>query len=304
LNEPGGTVNITAIQYGDDNWDEAVLVQRNIRVLDADSAFLLSLHIASDGGTLTPAFSPDVTEYTLSLSCGITRLSLRYDERDTAVLEGGASFDGDSLVVIEESPLYKEIAVTVTSLQNVDLHHTYTIKLVVPLSNESLWWNENLPNKLEVINRPDLIANQESKFLRYEWYVDSATTPASTSGIYYSRHGVGGHTYRVRVSYDSEGDDNWVEICPLTQPVVTEYSKLSVYPNPAGGEVTVRYMSTSASDNSEIKIYHLSTGSQAAIYPVGRQTEGENNVMLDVSSLPAGAYLVKRGDEAVVMVKK
>jgi hypothetical protein len=299
-----GTVSITAIQDGDDNWYEARQTQYDIKVLPIDSALLLAI----EGGTLYPPFSSHIkTGYTLSLSCNETRLLLRYDNRDRVVVlnEDGTSLTNDSVVVIEEAPSYREIHITLTSIAHPDRSNAYTLKLQAPFGKEFLYWDSvNFPNKLEVINRPDVVSNMLGReFRRYEWYVDGDTAPASTRGIYYNSGGIGGHTYRVRVSYDDEGD-NWVEICPLDQPVVKEYSKLSVYPNPAGAEVTVRYTSISANDNAEILIYHLSTGAQAAIYPTGKEVAGENHIMLDVSALPAGAYLVKRGDEAVVMVKK
>jgi hypothetical protein len=301
-----GTVTITATQDGDASWNSASLSRPGIRVLEADSARLIDLQVIAEGGVLSPAFADTVYEYTLTLPCSITKLAVVADDRDEIDLKGGAPIEGDSLITIEESPLYKELSLTVTSKENVAITNTYTIHLLAPLSKELFYRDtENFPHKIEIINRPDIAdLRLEGRIQRYRWYRDSVPDPVRQGGIYYDGKGLGGHTYSADISYEAEGD-NWVKICEMTiTHSLPAASGIEVYPNPAGREITVRYTNQSAADNAEIMIYHLSTGAQAAHYPTGAASAGNNSITLDISQLPAGSYWVRKGTEAAVMVKK
>jgi hypothetical protein len=313
-----GAVTITAIQAGDLNWDSAA-VSQSVTVLVPDLAELISLQIVGlDTGKfhLEPRFSPAVKDYFLQLPCDITRFVLHHDFRDAVAVyannDGDVEFEGDSVhtdVTIAASPQYTSLEIQVVSKQNSNLRNTYTINLGVPLSKDLLYWDSvNFPNKIEVINNPDVFVGLglvQGKFERYRWYVDSSLSVADTGGIYYRREGVRGHTYSVDVSYASAGSE-WVKICESSIPLAAAPPQLGieVFPNPSASYIEVHYSTAAAEANVSIQIYQLSTGALASDYSIGSVPAGNHSVTLNVSNLPAGAYLVKKGEAAKVMVKE
>ncbi|GHT73836.1 hypothetical protein FACS189456_4720 [Bacteroidia bacterium] len=301
-----GEITITAYQDGNVNWEKTWETYPNINVWDeVGDASLKDLLV--EGGTLSPAFATNVYEYTLKLPCdSAIKLVVAVDSRNYITHEGVGVFDGDSLITIEKMPFGKELTITVTAKDNGAIFHIYRIRLLAPLSNELFYHDvKNFPNKLEIINRPDIKSTGlEHPIVRYRWYRDNVLDPIRRIGIYDDGRGLGGHTYSAEISYDAT-NNNWVKICPIYIPKgMVALSTIEVFPNPASNQITVRYTNNVAVDNAEIRIFQ-STGALVAHYPIGNESVGSFSVILDISNLTAGVYyVVVKGKEAAVMVKK
>lgn len=136
-------------------------------------------------------------------------------------------------------------------------------------------------------NGTTLTANQDNA--TYQWYscnepkgpVDSATSQTftpTTPGI-----------YAVEITFDScEVFSDCFEVDSVAAPIgisdVSSAANFHIYPNPANDIITVKHELNS---NIEVSIYTL-TGAQ-----VSNTIVSSNSNNIDVSSLPAGYYILK-----------
>jgi hypothetical protein len=289
-----GIVRLNAYQAGNDNY-EAAQAEQDIHIHLPNNGKLMTLH--TSGGVLSPAFDPDIKEYGYTPPCSADTLTFTYDYRNTATLDGESV---ENTFVVKPFPEYGAIEIAViTPKKEVK---RYDLRVRTPLPKHYIYYSpDKFANRMEVVNNP--IALNGKRFNRYRWYENGALLPYDTAGVLYRGNGFTiGNVYSAMAYYDESTVYMVDSVYICGQTAVKAYSGLEVYPNPAASQITVRHPALGQS-GAPIEIYTTS-GSKAASYNVpATDIAADNSIILDISNLQSGAYVVKFGNASVVIIK-
>jgi len=120
--------------------------------------------------------------------------------------------------------------------------------------------------------------------------ISSLTTPI------YSLHGLIKYYWRV-AGVNSEGESRWSDVWYFSTGATADVknfsnsSTISISPNPAANEITIRYFTSEASKAS-IEIYDL-LGNKITSADNNNPSAGEHQMKFDASRLPLGMYILK-----------
>jgi uncharacterized repeat protein (TIGR02543 family) len=296
-----GTIQITAIQPGDNIYEEAQ-VKRTIEILPPNEGTLLYLHLSS--GSLRQPFKPTTFEYGYNLSCVDDTMHLRYDMRST--IETNMTQIDDTTFVVEPFQKYgdngKEIRITLTT------HHgvvkVYTFALMARLPKDYIYYDpQKFANRMEVVNNPAVLPGGR-KFRDYRWFEDDKPL-SHKSGVLYLADGLKiGSVYSALAYYDERTVYNPDSVYICGQRAVAAVGNMKVYPNPARSYIVVSHPDIGV-DMPPIVIYN-SLNVEVASYPpqdISVNAE-EHTATLDVSSLHTGLHVVRFMNVSVKFTKE
>ncbi len=138
---------------------------------EPDSANALLYDMVLDTGTLTPAFSPDIESYAVSVGYAVTSITITGTAEDLAASVGGQSGTPISLNVGENTIVISVTAENGTTVKN----YTVTVTRAAPSANANL--------ASLTVSQGTLSPAFSSSTLSYAVYVANAVTGITVTGI-------------------------------------------------------------------------------------------------------------------------
>jgi uncharacterized protein YjdB len=267
-NSPVGTYPISTTGGSSDNY---TFDRHNgvLRVIVGD-ARLLDIQISTS--ELSPAFSSEITDYVITLSCGETAVTVSA----TASTGSTVTYIPGSSTVQFDNPGAKTLVVRSTAADGATMD--YTIKVVSPYPQALLrkYWN----NVLAVNLNPAV--NGNIRFTGYQWTLDGVVLPGETGAYLHLTDSPAGK-YGVLLSTT---DEIAIPVCEgVEMPAITLSRTLKVYPNPVSVMATVENIHWKMSPR--MQLYDLS-GRLVREYQCGNSL-----ISIDLSGIPAGVLLGK-----------
>jgi uncharacterized repeat protein (TIGR02543 family) len=288
----GGTQYYTSSGIGTKVWDKVadeITLYAHWSLGHADN--LTGLRVSD--GKLIPSFSPNVYDYKLVLPCDEVILSLNYPTGNTAAVNGTAVAKD---YVIAANTAAKTLRVEVISPEKAAVQYTINVDAPLPSSN-ILYSPDVAPRNMEVsadiLNNPDYTA--------YQWQEDGVALPDAVSGLLFRAAGFKtGALYSVTI-YANNGDS--IRICPRTGEASRggDSKTLEAFPNPASTAITLTHPEL-GKETSVVRIYTTS-GSLVISHTADRKPD-DNSTTIDISSLPAGSYIVRVLNSSTMIVKQ
>ncbi len=259
-------------------------------VLDSNTnndAHLQDLSVDIPG--LTPAFHADSTHYTLQMPCGNNSLTVAA----TPAGQGNVAYSiggGNVSMPLAISQVRTQLLIRSTSANgsttkdyHLSISHPFDSSIVVRM------WD----NVLSVVNNSAY--NGGYTFNRYQWFADNTAISGATGGNLYLSARPAASSYTVELTTT---DGITEKTCPVSH--TPNRTKMTVFPNPATGKVTVRVIGRDAMHcvSTNVEIFN-SFGILMETHPVnGDETE------IDVSHLPTGMYWIRQNNENVKLIKQ
>ncbi|GHV65079.1 hypothetical protein FACS1894199_04880 [Bacteroidia bacterium] len=228
-------------------------------------------------GTLSPAFDPDITDYTLTLPCAGNDSIVN----DFAIAPAG----GDVKYLVNDReqtmPIVVRIGITPLVVRSIAADGTmkgYNIRVIRPF-----------PKSIIVQYWDDILAIDQSgghQFKEYKWTGGgrTITTEKYYLSLYHENLPTVGATYNVEVTMDN---GQTIEVCGGKQvEAMAVITTLTAYPNPVSSTVTVRNP-----DYESVRIIELFdlNGQLVGQYPSTLTSH------IDVSALSSGVYVLRAG---------
>jgi uncharacterized repeat protein (TIGR02543 family) len=94
----------------------------------------------------------------------------------------------------------------------------------------------------------------------------------------------------------------WTEKTGIVEPPFT--ASVQIYPNPTRGELTIEISDYPTSDMMIYDMIGRTVGAYGIRPKIGQSQIGQSEIVLDVSHLPSGVYLLRIGDKTAKFIKK
>jgi hypothetical protein len=254
-------------------------------------ARLLDLSVSEN--VLTPAFDPDVADYSVSVDCNAESITVAATPPEGSLIAYVVSYKEVKM------PLRVEAGFTLLNIYivvNLEYVARYTLFISRSLNLATIipYWDDVLAVNVNTET------NGGYTFSAYQWYKDGNPVLGET-GAYWYNNGkpFPSGSYSVEVT-TAEG--NVFTSCPLTiddqQPSQKEVTKsINIYPNPVKTHITVE--TPQESGRTPIEIYSANGRREAVIYP-----SGEASTTINVEHLTSGSYILRVGDKSVIFIKE
>lgn len=188
----------------------------------------------------------------------------------------------------------------------------YTVVVDAPLSNALSNFNGKIEGQEVHLNWKTLQENNSDYFILERAYEDENTFvpiekiqakgySSSTNFYNYVDRAAktGANSYRLK-QVDLSGAFEYSNI--IVVQMAKDRNELSVMPNPATEQITIRFFKTNENPESLIKIFN--TRGQLQSTQVVATTKGVNSMELDVSDWLSGVYVVKLDRNLVKFIKQ
>jgi hypothetical protein len=275
LSSPGGTYPIT-VSGGTSSKYQFEYIAGTMTVIPSGNPDLTYLKTGSTAA-LTPAFSPDNTEYTFTMPDGEKSVTFNAD----AYGYGTVTYSNGTGEI--NTPGIHTLTITSTSEDGkATKDYVITVNYFYPTAIIQRYWDDVLVIDLNTAN------NGGYSFVSYQWTRDGEPIAGETKS-FLNLDGKPAGTYNVLIT----ADGNTVQV--REGVVITVSRGLRVYPNPISSNATV--------ENQEWKtvkymqLFDMS-GRLVREYPVGGETTS-----IDLSGLSTGIYLLQTGKQTIKVIK-
>jgi hypothetical protein len=275
LTSPSGTYPITVSGGVSANY-EFEYIEGTLTILPSKNPDITELETSSTAA-LTPAFSPDEKEYSLTVPEGEASVSFVAE----AFGYGTVTYSNGSGVI--STPGIHTLTITSTA-EDGETTKDYVITVTYPYPTAIIqrYWDDVLVIDLNTQT------NGGYTFVSYQWTRDGAPISGETKS-FLNLAGKPAGTYNVLITADGQT----VHVREGVE--ITVSRGLRVYPNPISANATVE--NPEWSTVKYMQLFDMS-GRLIREYPVG----GENT-SIDLSGLSTGIYLLKTGKQTIKVIK-
>ncbi len=219
----------------------------------------------------------------IAADCGMSSINISVDIAPTSSLTvNGVPSQSGSLTYNIDKYGHNVIPIEVTALNRLVGKYTLIVEAPMSTANIVYLW----PDMPTINCNP--ATNGGYTFTAFQWYDAGGNLLVGENRPYLSS--ATANVYCAVTT--SEGDV--IHTCPLAGAPASATS-LRAYPNPTGGSLTVEGLSKA---KSQVEVYSL----QGVLMGTFPSVDGTTNINL--TSLPAGSYVVRQNAQSVVVIKK